>query len=186
MIEKLFTSKTRVKIIGFVLFEKPQTFIREISSKLDLPVSAVKREVDNLLEIGLFRNCNKRIEINKDCLFLQDIKNIFLKTDYLHIPMKNALKDKNIDFAIIFGSFVNGKETEKSDIDILVIGNVKQGELFNLIRPLENSINRSINPVLFTKENFRKRKNTAFIKDVIKKKKIFVIGGENEFQKLIR
>ncbi len=185
MIEKIITSKTRVKIIGFVLFEKPITFIREISSRLDIPVSAVKREVDNLIAAGFLKNSDKRLKLNQNCIFAEDIKNLFLKTDYLFIPIKEALKNKGVDFAVIFGSFASNKETENSDIDLLVVGSIKQEELFKIIKPLETQVKRSVNPVLFTKENFRKNKNTAFIRDIIKKNKIFVIGGEHEFRRII-
>lgn len=130
MIERLFTSKTRIKILKFVLFEKDQTHIREISSILALPVSAVKREVDNLLAASIFRKSGNKIEANKSCSFLEDIKNILIKTDYISIPLRQALENKNVDYAIIFGSFANEKETENSDVDLLVIGKLKQEQLF--------------------------------------------------------
>ena len=48
MLEKLFTSKTRVKLIQFLLFEQEESNLRGISKKLKIPVSSVKREIDNL------------------------------------------------------------------------------------------------------------------------------------------
>jgi len=53
MLEKIFTSKARVKIMQFLFFEKQESYIREISKRLNISVSSVKREIDNFREIGL-------------------------------------------------------------------------------------------------------------------------------------
>jgi predicted DNA-binding transcriptional regulator len=55
MLEKLFTSKNRVKILNFFLFEKSESYIREISRNLKVSVSAVKKEVDNLLLTSILK-----------------------------------------------------------------------------------------------------------------------------------
>jgi len=39
MLEKLFTSKKRVKLIQFLLFEQEESHLRGISKKLKIPVS---------------------------------------------------------------------------------------------------------------------------------------------------
>ena len=65
MLEKLFTSKNRIKILNFFLFKKTESHIREIARELKIPVSAVKRETDNLLLIGILKQEKRSITLNK-------------------------------------------------------------------------------------------------------------------------
>ena len=61
MLEKLFTSKTRIKILDYLLFHKKETYLREIAKDLKLYPSAVKREIDNLLGLGLIKKQKNKI-----------------------------------------------------------------------------------------------------------------------------
>lgn len=186
MLEKLFTSKTRVKILDYLFFYKEETYLREIAKNLKISPSAVKRELNNLIDLGLIKKQNNKICLNKENSFLEDLKKIFLKTDSLSSPLKKVLDKKNIEFVIIFGSFAQGENKLESDIDLLIIGDIKQQEVFKLLRPVEKLTKREINPVVWTKQELKKNKNKGFVKDIIKKNKIMVKGNENEFRKIVK
>lgn len=185
MLEKIFTSKNRVKIIGFLLFNKNETYLREISKSLNVPVSAVKREIDNLEMAGIVIKTKNKISVNQKSSILDDLKNIFIKTEYITYPLKNLLLNKKIKFALIFGSFARGEYKKESDVDLLIIGDLKLSEGYKLLKPLEEKIKREINPVIWTIENLKKEKNSGFIKDIFKKKIIMVKGEENELRKIV-
>jgi predicted nucleotidyltransferase len=187
MLEKLFTSKNRIKILCFLLFQKQDTYLREISKELKISSSAVKRELDNLILIELIKKNKNKIELNKKSDILEDLKNIFIKTDYLSYPIKEVLnKIKKIKFALIFGSFARNEYKEESDIDLLVVGNIKLSEGIKLLRPIEDKINKEINPVVWTIENLKKQKNSGFIKDIFKRGIIMLKGDENEIRRIIK
>lgn len=186
MLEKLFVSKVRIKILDFLFFQKQETYIREIGRELKLSPSAVKREVDNLISIKLVLKEEKRIILNKTNPILIDLRNIFLKTDSIIYPIREALKEKDIEFALIFGSFARSEYNSKSDVDLLVIGKIKQEKVFKLLRPVEKIVKRDLNPVVWTSEELKRNKNKGFVKDIIKKNKLMIIGGENEFQRIIK
>jgi len=185
MLEKLFTSKNRIKVLRFVLFEKNETYIREISKNLEISTHAVKREVDNLLALGVIIKKNGRIILNKESNILKPLMEILVRTDYAYYPIKNKLNNRMIKLAFIFGSFANNKQGAESDIDLFIIGDISQTELFKLLDGAENEIGREVNPVLWNYETLRKNKEGAFFRDVMKKNKIFIIGGEDELQKII-
>jgi len=185
MIEKLFTSKNRVKILNFVLFEKSETYIRDISKKLKISPHAVKREIDNLLALKIILKKDGRLILNNESNILSPLKEILIKTDYVYYPIKNRLEDKRISLAFIFGSFANNKQSPESDIDLLVVGDLSQGDLFKMLHGIDKEIGREVNPVLWSVETTKKNRETAFFKDIVKKKKMFLIGGENELQKII-
>lgn len=186
MLERLFTSKTRIKILDYLFFHSKETYLRAIAKELNLSPSAIKRELDNLLDLGLIRKQKNKIILDESNPILEDLKRIFLKTDSIIYPIKEALKKEDIKFALLFGSFAQDKYTSESDIDLLVIGKVKQQEVFKLLKPTEKVIKREINPVVWTLQELKENKNKGFVKDIIKKNKIMVIGDKNEFQRIVK
>jgi len=185
MLEKLFTSKNRVKILEYMFFHKNETYIREISRDLNISVSAVKREIDNLAFLGIIEINKNRITLNKKCNLLEELKNIFIKTDFVIYPLKEILKDKSIKYCLIFGSFARGDYKEGSDVDLFVIGNFKSFDMYKILKPIEEKIKREINPVVWTLDNLKKEKNKGFVKDVFSKKIIMIKGEENELRKIV-
>ncbi|MEK6886876.1 MAG: nucleotidyltransferase domain-containing protein [Nanoarchaeota archaeon] len=186
MLEKLFTSKSRIKILEYLFFYNEETYLREMAKELKLSPSTTKRELDNLINFGLIRKQGNRITFNKSNPIFDDLKNIFLKTDSIGYNIINALKNEDIEFIVLFGSFAHGKYSPESDVDLLIVGNVKQQEVFKLLRPVEKLIKREIAPVVWTLEELKKGKNGGFVRDIMKKNKIMLKGDKNEFQRIIR
>ena len=185
MIEKLFTSKNRVKILNFVLFGIDETYIRDISKTLKISPHAVKREVDNLITLGIILKNGGRLIINKKSNIVTPLTEILVRTDYAYYPIKNKLNDSGAEVAFIFGSFANNKQNTESDIDLFVVGDITQDNLFKLLDDAEKEIGREVNSVLWDISTLQKNKNSAFFKDIMKKKKIFLIVDENELRKIV-
>ncbi|MEN9626686.1 MAG: hypothetical protein RL557_1014 [archaeon] len=185
MIEKLFTSKNRVKLLEFFLFREKESYLRDIERKLKIPISAVKNEVDNLISLGILLSSSQGITLNESCIYIDDLKNIFIKTDYIVYPLQETFKKVDADFVFIFGSFAQGNFAKESDIDVIVIGTVKPFELYKKIKPFENIIKRDINPVVWTIDHLKKEKKSSFVKDIFKKRIIMIKGDEHELRKVI-
>jgi DNA-binding transcriptional ArsR family regulator len=57
MLERLFTSRTRVKLLElFLLHPEREVHVREICRITGLNINAVRRELANLEELGLLRS----------------------------------------------------------------------------------------------------------------------------------
>jgi predicted nucleotidyltransferase len=186
MLEKLFTSKNRIKIMGFLFFETQETHLREISRELKISPSAVKNEVENLIIIGIIKKEKNKITLNQKSIILQDLKSILIKTDFVVYPIKEALKDINAEFIFIFGSFAKGDFTQESDIDLMVIGKIKSDEVYEKIKPAEDTLKREINPSVWRREEFTEKRKTGFIKDILSKKIIMIKGEEDELRKIAK
>lgn len=71
MVEQLFGSKTRVKLLQ-LFYQNPNRsfYVREITRKIDEQINSVRRELANLLSIGIITsdNTNNRLyyEVNQD------------------------------------------------------------------------------------------------------------------------
>ncbi len=184
MLVKLFTSKTRVKLLTlFLLNPETEMYVREIARRTDENTNAVRRELKNLEEIGLLTSARKGnlkyYTINKSMYIYAELMNIILKTEAVRkILTENLTKIGDIKTAFIYGSFATGSAGGKSDIDLFIIGHVHEDELIRCIEKLETQLSREINYVLFTPDelNERKRKKDPFVQNVLKEKKVMLIG----------
>src|SRR5580700_4053471 len=82
MIEQLFGSKTRVKLLQ-LFYSNPNRsyYVREITRKIDEQINSVRRELSNLLSIGIILsdNTNNRLyyEVNQKFEFYDPLQQIF-------------------------------------------------------------------------------------------------------------
>lgn len=191
MIEQLFTSKTRVKILLLLMFNQDKDYhLREIARIVDTSPVYVGKELDNLLKLNLVNKLKKGnlsiYSINQNSPILDELRKIFIKTDYLGEVIKKHLKDK-AKYAFIYGSFARGKETQSSDIDLFVIGGVKEDELIKTIQKIEKTVGREINYILWNEKTFLQRARSHHLLKTIKKEKIIMlVGKEDEFRKAIK
>src|SRR5579884_3543212 len=84
MIEQLFGSKTRVKLLQLFYSNPNRSFyVREITRKIDEQINSVRRELANLLSIGIIvsDNLENRLyyEVNQKYEFYAPLSAIFGK-----------------------------------------------------------------------------------------------------------
>ncbi len=191
MLDRLFSSKTRINILSLLMFNQDSSFhLREIAKLTKSFPSQTSKELSNLELLNLIIKTKKSnlsiYKINKDNLFLADLKNIFLKTEFIGSKIKEKLINQ-VDFCLIFGSFAKGIENSKSDLDILIISDVlKENNLLKIIQELENDLKRDINYILWSNKDFiKKSKDNHLLKTINKDKIIMLIGDENNFRRKI-
>lgn len=181
-------SKLRKELLN-LYFTNPDKkyYLRELERILDFSVGNIRRELIKLKNTGLFLVEKKGnltyYYLNKSYPLLSEIKSIVLKTAGAPGELKESLKKmKGIEYAFIYGSFAKVEEKENSDIDLLIIGKVDESKLIDKIKILEKKLQREIIFTLYEKNDFikKKKEGNPFILEVIKEKKIFLIGDEDE------
>ena len=97
------------------------------------------------------------------------------------------LSEEKIKYALIYGSFAKGTESQSSDIDLLVIGDVNENTLLRSISKTERTIGREINYLLWKENEFMERveKKIPLMKEISKTRIIMIVGDEDEFKRLI-
>src|SRR3989338_7671367 len=84
---------------------------REIERRSGLSESAVRQELNKLKRLGLLigRKDSNRVYYgaNKDHPLYKDIQNLVLKTSGLVDVLRDALSDKSIRIALVFGSIAS-------------------------------------------------------------------------------
>jgi hypothetical protein len=199
MIEQLFGSKTRVKLLQLFYSNPNRSFyVREITRKIDEQINSVRRELANLLSIGIISsdNTNNRLyyEVNQDYEYYAPLKAIFgggavveggeapatKKTgssDQSAVP--NAERDKikalgNVDVALYTGQFTRD---ETSGIDVLIVGDINQHALAKFMTELEAQEGKEIRYTVMSAQefNYRRQIKDRFISTVLGSKKQVLI-----------
>jgi len=191
--DRLFGSKTRVSLLSKLMMNPDKSFyIRELSKELNIPYGMLYKEEKNLVSLGIINEEKKGkitlVTVNKNLPYLAELKNLMIKTVGLSDLLKTALsKLKDIQHALIYGSFASGDTPESSDIDLLIIGGTDEEKILKLTGQIEKEIGREINHTLWSEKEFIKRiKNRHhLLKEIASRPIITLVGDENEFKRTV-
>ncbi len=183
MIEQLFGSKTRVKLLQLFYSNPNRSFyVREITRKIDEQINSVRRELANLLSIGIISSdtTNNRLyyEVNQTYEFYPPLAAIFGKgaapvetTPVEQAAASNTLKTLgNVDLAIYVGQFTRD---DRSGVDFLVVGDVNATQLAKYVTELEVQEGKDIRYAVMQWDEFeyRRQVNDRFLALVLESKK---------------
>lgn len=153
MIDALFGSKTRVKLLHLFLNNPGKSFyVREITRLIDEQINSVRRELSNLLEVGVITS------MTSDNRLYYEVNRLY---EY-YVPFRAIFGDQKVDpsvraqgavdapewqhvaqklsgarVVVVAGRLVKGSA---SPVDLLVVGdssNQKVGDLVKLIEAQE-------------------------------------------------
>lgn len=180
-------SKTREDILA-LYFSHPEKkyYLRQLEKILHFPVQNIRRELINLEKNSIFKKEKSGNQVfyflNRKSPIYSDIRNIVSKTIGIESQIRESLSGiSGINKAFIFGSFADETQDSLSDIDIIITGDIDEDVLIEKISRLENKFEREINYHIYSKKEFRERRNeeNSFISKILSKPVIFLIG-ENE------
>lgn len=188
MIDALFGSKTRVKLLHLFMNNPNRAFyVREITRKIDEQINSVRRELANMLSIGIIQTdsqsdtSNNRLyyEVNQSYAHYQPLKAIFgdgqiaspaAETSTASSDWAKRLKVLgDVRVALLSGSLVRGSQ---SDVDVLLAGNINKTQAKHFIKELEDEEGHSLNYTVMSYEDFYYRLSIKdrFITDIINNK----------------
>jgi uncharacterized protein len=93
---------------------------------------------------------------------------------------------KKINVAFVYGSVARSGETERSDVDLMVVGKVDFSAVVETLADAQKILNREINPTVYSVREFRSKARGNFLKTVLADKKLFIIGDENVLRELVQ
>ncbi len=184
MVEQLFGSKTRVKLLQLFYGNPNRSFyVREITRKIDEQINSVRRELANLLNIGIISSetTNNRLyyEVNQKYEYYKALSEIFSgkSSPAAAIPANDdeATDDDfkklgNVELAVMTGQFTRD---ERSGADFLLVGDINQTQVTKYINDMEKKEGREIRYVVMPVSEFeyRKKLNDRFIVSILESKK---------------
>ena len=188
MLKDLFISKTRVKILQTFLSNPGRIFyIREMVRIVGEQINAVRAELSRMERVGMVtsevRANRKFYGFRKDYVYFDELSRLVAKSKGLGgaiIKQRNKLG--KIKYASLSGILIKRKPVGPTDVDLLVVGSVVLPQLAQIVKENENSVGREINYTVMTEDEFtfRKRRGDPFIRNILEKPKVLLIGDEDE------
>lgn len=195
MIEQLFGSKTRVKLLQ-LFYSNPNRsfFVREITRKIDEQINSVRRELSNLLSIGIITSetTNHKLyyEVNQKFEYYEPLQQIFgggikksKKAAAGSSPDEIATGTDlravgHIDLAVYTGQFTRDNST---GVDFLIVGEVNPNALQKYVDQLEAKENKSLRYTVMSLPDFQYRQsiNDRFAVGIMNAKKQVLVDVHN-------
>lgn len=192
MIDALFGSKTRVKLLHLFLNNPGKAFyVREITRLIDEQINSVRRELANMLEVGiitsdsadnkLYYEVSQRYEyyIPLRAIFADDAsKAVRPKLDDTSSRLSILQELDGARIIVLSGVFVNGSI---SKIDVLLVGNTTAVKVQRVIKVLERNEGRELNYSLMSYEDFYYRLSVRdkFITEILNGRHTVLVDTDN-------
>lgn len=189
MLEELFVSKVRVKILSLFLSSPQDSLfhVREIVRRVAEEINAVRRELARMEKFGMVSSewrANRRLyRFRRDYLFYRELLSLVARSWGIGGNLiKNKAKLGRIKFAFLATRFVKGISPSKDDVDLLVVGNIVLPELQAIVSDEQAKREQEINYSFMDEAEFkfRVRRRDPFIIGVLVQPKIMLIGDEDE------
>lgn len=185
---RLLIGDYHLRLLALLLLRPGEDFyLRQIARLTGVPVGPARRELERFVKAGLIhrrRVGNQvRYEADRTNPVFPELRRLLQKTVGLADVLREALEPlaSRIELAFVFGSVARGEEGPRSDIDLMVVGDVGFQEVVGTLFPLHERLGREINPVVMKPEEFqRRKKENSFIERVMNGDKLLLMGTLDE------
>lgn len=201
MIDALFGSKTRVKLLHLFLSNPGKSFyVREITRLIDEQINSVRRELANMINVGIIvsDSADNKLyySVNMNYVHYEAFRMIFGGTltaseAEATISHRSSWIDdlrgvSGLRVAVVAGSLVRGSA---SSVDLLIAGEVRDDAVQTLIARAEKEEKKSLNYAVLSYEDFYYRLSIRdrFVMEILSGKhsvvvdrdKVITQGGSN-------
>ena len=179
MLKNLFSSSIRADVLSLLLNSPDEKFyVREIAKLLRKNPSGVKRELDNLEEMGIVSSekvANLRyFQADKNSALYSELKNLIAKSLGLPGALKALFRTSGARSAFIYGPYAEGEEVDT--VDLVIIG--APPVVIKGLRDIERKFGYRINCITMDEEEYKmkRKKRDAMLKRILSGKRISLIG----------
>lgn len=197
MIDALFGSKTRVKLLHLFLNNPGQPFyVREITRKIDEQINSVRRELSNMLDIGIITSDSSDnklyYQVNQRYEYYLPLRTIFgdnLDQNNTSLMVSNGISH-DVDYSRILGAIpgvrlviLSGVLVKKAiaSVDIILVGNLTTAKVKAAIKEIENYEGREINYSILPYDEFYYRLSVRdkFITEILNNEHVVAVDKDN-------
>lgn len=166
MIDALFGSKTRIKLLHLFLNNPNRSFyVREITRKIDEQINSVRRELANLQTIGIVKSDssnNNRLyyEVNQEYAYFKPLREMFEDQSIAaEVPGAKSGEDwgkrlkplGDVRLMIFSGKLSRGSA---ASVDVLLVGNINKTQVKRFIKELEEEERQGLNYAVMAYDDF--------------------------------
>lgn len=163
----------------------PSFYVRELARYTGISPGALQHELKQLVEADLVlrEQDGNRVAYRANTAhpIYPDLLNLVRKTCGLSRQIKTALEPlaEHIEFAAIYGSTAKHSDHSRSDVDLLIVGQVSLSQVLDAVSPLEPVFNREINVRVYSSEQFHqlRHEQQPFLQAVLAGPLDILMGG---------
>lgn len=191
-IEQLFGSRTRARLLSVFLEHADRAFyVRELARRVDAQINAVRRELKNLLAIGIVIEGEEKESTDKENKRFYRADPAFPLFDDLKAVMKKAavLMNRSLLEALQAAGpldlvLLTGKFTESANVptDVLIVGELPTEAVQKAIEEFEREIGREVNYTFMPREEFKYRSDVGdrFLSTLMSGKRIVLLDAQGK------
>ena len=170
-VEQLFGSRTRSRLMQLFLKKAEERFfVRELTRKVDAQLNSVRRELQNLVELGLVVELDEKSEkkterkkyyqVNTNFILFEELRALFGKAGQMiqQDLLRTLLEDAAIQVLIVTGVFVGKVDAET---DLLVVGSPQMDALAGRVTQCEALLGREINYTVMPTDEYLYRRDVT-------------------------
>ena len=185
--------KTRRAVLALLYSHPDESFyLRQVARMTGAGMGSLQRELKLLSEAGIIIRSEVGrqafFKANIECPVYPELRDIIIKTFGVADVLRQSLAqlDDKIRVAFIYGSMASGEINQGSDLDLMVIGDIRFSDAVSALSPVQGVLAREINPTVYPPEELKVNlsEEQHFLKRVLGSEKVFIIGSENELEEL--
>lgn len=165
MLEHLFGSRTRVKLLQlFLSHPHEQFFVRELTRKLEEHINSIRRELTHLEALGLVRSFEQQRKkyyvVDATCQLYPELRALVLKARLTSEKqfIQRLERNHSIQYLALLGYFV---DDEASAIDMFIIGSLPAKHMLQLLEEFTVQFGHELRYTLMTPAEYHYRKSVT-------------------------
>lgn len=181
--------ETRTAILATLLLRPEESrHVRDLERTTNLSPGALHRELTALVALEVLgrKQIGRQVfyQANPDCPVIPELTGLLRKTAGLVDVLRERLQPlaDQIDAAFVYGSMAKGNVHAHSDVDLMIVGSMGFGDVVLAIQPAQEALGREINPTVWSREEFDKRRaqTDSFLAAIWKEPKLWLLGNADE------
>lgn len=170
-IEQLFGSRTRARLLGLFLENADRAFfVREVARRVDAQLNAVRRELKNLLDVGIIIENDgsdeekgekkKFYQANTTFPLFEDLRNVMRKVGILmNKSLVEGLQQNGaVRLVLLTGRFV---DSPAIPTDVLIVSDCTSEVVAAAIADFERDLGREVNYTALSPAEYKYRKDVG-------------------------
>ena len=187
-LKALLGSTGRAKLLAHFFLHPGEAFhVRELARLLDESPGSLLRDLRRLEAIRLLQTEHVgnqiRYSLDQKHSLYKDLQRMILKTAAVDAVLHEALKPVGgIELAVLYGSFAKGKATSRSDLDLMIIGDIPDRTIAPVIAKAEEFLGREVSYTRYPREEAREKikRRSSFVRNVLAGPSILVLGHSDD------
>lgn len=187
-LKDLFVSQVRVDILKlFLFYPGAKYYVREITRRVNTEINAVRRELENLANLGLLKKIPQKnrlyYSVREDFPFFNEVLGMVVKEEGVGKALVKGRGLGEVKLAFLSIPYLKGRVAAPSEIDLLIVGRVSSKKIAKLVKNEEKCRGQEINYTILSEGEFEalKKRRDPFLLSAIFQPKIILTPGAEKY-----